>query len=39
VAVGLYVGGRIHVGLSQRAFVRLVSLILVASGAALLLRG
>jgi hypothetical protein len=39
MAVGLYVGGRIHLGLSQRAFVRLVSLILVASGAALLLRG
>jgi uncharacterized membrane protein YfcA len=39
MTVGLYVGGRIHLGLSQRAFVRLVSLILVASGAALLLRG
>jgi hypothetical protein len=39
MAAGLYVGGRIHLGLSQRAFVRLVSLILVASGAALLLRG
>lgn len=39
VAIGLYVGGRIHLGLSQRGFVRLVSLILVASGTALLLRG
>jgi uncharacterized membrane protein YfcA len=39
VAVGLYVGGRIHLGLSQRAFVRLVSLILAASGTALLVRG
>jgi uncharacterized protein len=39
MVVGLYVGSRIHLGLSQRAFVRLVSLILVASGAALLIRG
>ena len=39
MTAGLYVGGRIHLGLSQRAFVRLVSLILVVSGAALLLRG
>jgi uncharacterized membrane protein YfcA len=38
MAAGLYLGGRIHLGLSQRAFVRLVSLILVASGAALLVR-
>jgi hypothetical protein len=39
VAIGLFAGGRIHVGLSQRGFVRLVSLILVASGTALLIRG
>ena len=39
MAAGLIVGGRIHVGLTQHAFVRLVSLILVASGAALLVRG
>ena len=39
MALGLYIGGRIHLGLSQRAFVRLVSLILVASGLALLIRG
>ena len=39
MALGLIIGGRIHLGLSQRAFVRLVSLILVASGAALLIRG
>ena len=39
VAIGLWLGGRIHLGLSQRGFVRLVSLILVASGTALLLRG
>lgn len=39
VAVGLYAGGRVHLGLSQREFVRLVSLILVATGATLLIRG
>ncbi|HXD98799.1 MAG TPA: sulfite exporter TauE/SafE family protein [Candidatus Acidoferrum sp.] len=38
VALGLYAGGRVHVSLSQRAFVRLVSVILVAAGAALLIR-
>jgi uncharacterized membrane protein YfcA len=38
VAGGLYIGGRIHVGLTQRGFVRLVSLILVASGTALLMK-
>jgi uncharacterized protein len=38
VAAGLYVGGRIHLGLSQRTFVRVVSLILVATGTALLVR-
>ena len=39
VGLGLFLGGRIHLGLSQRAFVRVVSLILVASGTALLVRG
>jgi uncharacterized membrane protein YfcA len=39
MALGLYIGGRIHLGLSQRTFVRVVSLILGASGAALLIRG
>jgi uncharacterized membrane protein YfcA len=38
VALGLYAGGRVHVSLSQRAFVRLVSVILVGAGLALLLR-
>ena len=37
-AAALYLGGRIHTGLSQRAFVRLISLLLLGSGAALLLR-
>ena len=39
MAAGLYIGGRLHVGLTQRDFVRLVSVILLASGTALLLRG
>jgi len=39
VAAGLYIGGRIHVNMSQKNFVRLVSLILIASGLALLIRG
>jgi hypothetical protein len=39
VAAGLYAGGRVHLGLSPRAFVRLVSLILVGAGTALLIRG
>lgn len=38
VAIGLYAGGRVHVNLSQRAFIRLVSLILLATGTALLFR-
>ena len=38
MAVGIYIGGRLHVGLSQRDFVRLVSVILLASGITLLLR-
>jgi uncharacterized protein len=39
VAAGLYAGGRVHLGLSPRAFVRLVSLILLGAGTALLIRG
>ena len=39
VAAGLYIGGRIHVNMTQKNFVRLVSLILIASGMALLIRG
>lgn len=39
VAMGLYIGGRIHVNMTQSNFVRLVSLILIASGLALLIRG
>jgi uncharacterized membrane protein YfcA len=38
VAIGLYVGGRVHTGFSQPTFVRLVSLLLLASGLALLLK-
>jgi uncharacterized membrane protein YfcA len=37
-AAALYLGGRIHTGLSQRAFTRLISVLLLGSGAALLLR-
>jgi uncharacterized membrane protein YfcA len=37
-AAALYLGGRIHTGLSQRTFVRLISVLLLGSGAALLLR-
>jgi hypothetical protein len=36
-AATLYLGGRIHTGLSQRAFARLISVLLLGSGAALLL--
>jgi uncharacterized membrane protein YfcA len=39
VVAGLYLGDRIHLGLSQRAFARLVSVILLGSGTALLIRG
>lgn len=38
VAVGLYLGGRVHTGLSQRAFVALISALLVGTGVALLLK-
>jgi uncharacterized membrane protein YfcA len=37
-AVALLAGGRIHTGLSQPTFMRLISLLLLASGIALLLR-
>ena len=37
--VALLAGGRIHTGLSQPLFMRLISVLLLASGAALLLRG
>lgn len=37
-AAGLVLGGRVHTELSQQVFVRFISLLLVASGAALLLR-
>jgi uncharacterized membrane protein YfcA len=37
-AVGLYVGGRVHTGCSPTTFVRLVSLLLLSSGLALLLK-
>ncbi len=37
-AIGLFVGGRVHLGLPQKAFVRFISLLLVASGALLILR-
>lgn len=34
----MYLGGRVHTGISQRAFARLISMLLLASGLALLLR-
>jgi uncharacterized membrane protein YfcA len=37
-AAGLYLGGRIQTGFSQTAFVRFVSVLLVGSGLALLLK-
>jgi hypothetical protein len=37
--VALYLGGRIQTGLSQVAFVRVISLLLLGSGLALLLKG
>jgi uncharacterized protein len=36
--VALFVGGRVHIGLSSQVFVRFISLLLVASGALLILR-
>jgi uncharacterized membrane protein YfcA len=38
VGAGLYLGGRLHTGFSQNAFVRFISLLLLGSGAALLLK-
>ena len=38
VAAGLYAGGHIQTGLSQRTFVQLIAMLLLASGIALLLR-
>ena len=38
VGAGLYLGGRLHTELSQQAFVRFVSLLLLGSGAVLLLK-
>jgi len=37
-ALGLYLGGRVHVGLTQAAFQRIVSAIMLVSGMLLLLR-
>ena len=37
-AAGLYAGGRIQTGLSQRTFVQIIAMLLLASGIALLLR-
>ncbi|MFM9882025.1 MAG: sulfite exporter TauE/SafE family protein [Burkholderiales bacterium] len=37
-AVALFAGGHVHTGLSQKVFVRFISLLLVASGALLILR-
>ncbi len=38
VGAGLYVGGRIHTGLSQETFKRLISTLLLCSGIALLIK-
>ena len=38
VVAGLYLGGRLHTGFSQNAFVRFISLLLLGSGVALLLK-
>jgi uncharacterized membrane protein YfcA len=38
VGAGLYLGGRIQTGLSQRTFMQMISLLLLASGVALLIR-
>ena len=38
-AVALYLGGRLHLGLSQIVFVRLISLLLLGGGLTLLLKG
>ncbi|MBT7231366.1 MAG: sulfite exporter TauE/SafE family protein, partial [Gammaproteobacteria bacterium] len=36
--VGMWGGGQIHIGLSQQRFVQIVSVVLLASGSALLLK-
>lgn len=38
MAVALYAGGHVHTSLSREAFVRLISLVLIGSGTALLLK-
>lgn len=38
MALGLYAGGHIHTSLSRQSFVRLVAVVLIASGASLLLK-
>jgi uncharacterized membrane protein YfcA len=38
-AVALYLGGRLHLGLSQLVFVRVISMLLLAGGLTLLLKG
>ncbi len=38
IGAGLYLGGRIHTGLSRMAFVRFISLLLLGSGVTLLLK-
>ena len=37
--IALFVGGRVHTTISQQTFVKLISLLLVTSGSALLLKG
>jgi hypothetical protein len=39
VALALWVGGRIHTGLDPRAFVWMISVLLLASGVTLILKG
>lgn len=38
-ALGLFAGGRLHLGISQDGFKRVISVLLLASGTALILRG
>ena len=37
--IALFIGGRVHTTISQQTFVKLISLLLVTSGSALLLKG
>ena len=39
VAAGLFLGGRMQAGFSQRVFVWLISALLIAGGAGLLFKG